>query len=86
VPRIVVRPHARDQRDDVLGRDLVERHFAERGQDMDAQHRLVGAPASFIGFDKRQIFLGHELGQARNRPQLLAAQLRIFPKHGAGEN
>ena len=34
--RIAVRPHARDQRDDMLGRDLIERHFPERGQDMDA--------------------------------------------------
>jgi len=53
---------------------------------MDAQHRLVGALASFVGFDKRQIFLGHELGQARNRPHFLAAHLRIFPEHRAGEN
>jgi len=49
--RIAVRPHARDQRDDVLGQVLVERHFPERGQDVDAQHRLTGAPASLISFE-----------------------------------
>jgi hypothetical protein len=61
----------RDQRDDVLGGDFIQGHFAKRRQDMNPQHRLVGAPASFICLDEWQIFIGNKIAQAWNSPQLL---------------
>jgi len=70
--------HRLEQLGNRLVLHLVDRLRAEGGENVQPQHRLVGAPAALVALDVRQIAVAHELAQGRGLAQRAALLLGVF--------